>query len=132
MQHKLTRGHSLLLILLTELIAICLIASVRFINWQSTIILCLFNFLFASLTFYLNGNKHQKLGLLTIGNIIGLSWNFVFFHFCEVGTLLFGVTFDAAYRMLYPFLNLMWIVPFWSVGLSLLPKATTGELQLAS
>ncbi|MCW4011182.1 MAG: hypothetical protein NWF05_11305 [Candidatus Bathyarchaeota archaeon] len=115
-------SKTLLLILYIELIVICLFGAFRFINPQSTITLLMFNFLFASLTFQLKGSFHRKMGLLSAGNIVGLFWNFVFFCFSLEGTMLFGKTFVVAYTIIYPILNLLWVVPFWSLSLSFLPK----------
>jgi hypothetical protein len=99
--------------------------SYRFINLEATLSLLVFTFLFASLVFQLNGSLKRKLSLLTAGNLIGLFWNEVFYCFASAGTLNFGKTFDAAYTILYPILNLMWVVPFWSLSLSFLPKNNT-------
>jgi hypothetical protein len=115
-------GNSLVSVLSLEAIALCLIASFRFINIESTIMLLIFNFLFASLTFQLNGTLSRKLGMLILGNIIGLSWNFIFYFFEITGTIQFGKTFDAFYTLFNPLLNLMWIVSFWSLCLAALPN----------
>jgi len=58
--------------LFVEAIILCLIVSYRFVNLQSTATLLIFNALFVSLTFQLNGKFNRKLGLLALGNIIGL------------------------------------------------------------
>jgi hypothetical protein len=105
-----------------ELILLMLIASLSFINVQSTITLLIFNFLFSSIIFQLRGSVIRKLGLLTIGNTLGLFWNFVFLYFSLAGASIFGKTFDAFYIIIFPVLNLLWIVPFWSLSLGLLPK----------
>jgi hypothetical protein len=124
------RGKRLFLFFMLELIALCLVASFRFINIESTVTLLMFNFLFASLTFQLSGSINRKLGLLTVGNMIGLFWNLVFFYFSSEGTLVFGKTFDAVYTIIYPILNLMWVVPFWSLSLGALPKMQTANSDL--
>ncbi len=115
-------GKRLFLFSLLELIGLCLFASFHFINSESTLTLLMFNFLFATLTFQLNGSISRKLGLLAGGNVVGLFWNLVFFYFSSAGTLIFGKTFDAVYTIIYPILNLMWVVPFWSLSLGFLPK----------
>ncbi len=114
--------NCLFLLFLLQLITLCLIASISFISLESTITLFIFDFLFASLTFQLNGTMSRKLGLLAIGNFVGLFWNFVFFNFYSVGAFYFGEFFGAFYTITYPILNLMWIVPFWSLSLSVFPK----------
>lgn len=112
----------LLVLFFLQLIVLSLMASYRFISFESTITLAIFNFLFASLIFQLNGTTSRKLGLLAAGNFVGLFWNFVFLYFSFAGTTYFGNVFNAFYIIIYPFLNLMWIVPFWALSLSALPR----------
>ncbi len=103
-------------------IALCLIASFRFINIESTVTLLIFNLLFLSFIFQLNGPLNRKLGMLSLGNIIGLFWNFFLYFFAMVGIMVFGEIFNVLYAVFYPFLNFMWIVSFWSLSLSVLPN----------
>jgi hypothetical protein len=105
-----------------EAIALCLITSFRFINIESTAALLIFNLLFLSLTFQLNGALNRKLGILALGNIAGLFWNFVLYYFAIAGVTFFGESFNVSYAVFYPFLNFMWIVSFWSLSLTILPK----------
>ncbi len=112
----------LVILVQLETIVLCLVASFRFINLQSTVILSLFLAFFASLMYYLNGSVVRKLSILTIGSALGLFWSLAFYHFAAVGASVFGEPFEAFYVMISPFLNLMWIVPFWSYSLSALPK----------
>jgi hypothetical protein len=107
---------------MVEYTVLCLVASFRFINIQSTLTLLLFSFLFISLTFQLNGTLSMKLSMLTLGNFVGFFWNLVFCRFAGVGVSYFGDLFNVFYVIIYPFLNLMWIVPFWSLSLGFLPK----------
>jgi hypothetical protein len=60
--------------------------------------------------------------MLTAGNIVGLFWNLIFYYLSLAGYDYFGVAFNAFYTLIYPILNLMWIVPFWSLSLGFLPK----------
>jgi hypothetical protein len=106
-----------------EAIALCLIASFRFINIEATVTLLIFNLLFLSLTLQLNGALNRKIGILALGNVIGLLWNSVLHFFAIAGVTFFGETFDVFYAVLYPFLNFMWIVSFWSLGLAFLPNS---------
>jgi hypothetical protein len=55
-----------------EAIALCLIVSFRFINIEATATLLIFNLLFLSLTFQLDGTLNRKLGMLALGNVIGV------------------------------------------------------------
>lgn len=105
-----------------EVIALCVIASFRFISAESAVTLLFFNFIFISLTFLLNGTLNKKLGMLTLGNIIGLFWNFVLYFFTITGIMYFGEGFNVFYAIFRPFLNFMWIISFWSLSLAALPK----------
>jgi len=109
--------------LFLEAIALCLIASFRFINIESTATLLIFNLLFLSLTFQLNGTLNRKLGMLALGNVIGLFWNSVLHFFAVAGVTFFGEAFNVFYVVLYPLLNFMWIVSFWSLSLAFLPNS---------
>jgi hypothetical protein len=124
------RGKQLALFFILQLIVLCLIASFQFVNLESTITLLIFNFLFASLTFQLEGTIFRKLGMLVIGNFVGLFWNLVFHYFAIAGSQYLGGPFDALYTILYPILNLMWVVPFWSLSLSVLPKTQTANAEV--
>ena len=115
-------ANRLVLVLFSEVIALCLIVSFRFVNIETVIILLIFNFLFTSLIFQLNGTLNRKLGMLALGNIIGLFWNFIFHSFAVVGVAYFGEIFGSFYTIFYPLLNLMWIVSFWSLSLAALPN----------
>lgn len=108
--------------LFLEAIVLCLIVSFRFINIESTVTLLIFNLLFFSLTFQLNGALNRKLGMLALGNIIGLFWNFLLYFFAIAGVMFFGEIFNVFYAVFYPLLNFMWIVSFWSLSLSVLPN----------
>ena len=112
----------LVLGLFLEAIALCLIASFRFINIEATATLLIFNLFFFSLTVHLNGTLNRKLGVLALGNIMGLFWNFVLYYFAIAGVTFFGEPFNVFYAVSYPFLNFMWIVSFWSLSLTVLPK----------
>jgi hypothetical protein len=111
------------LILMVESIAVLLVASLLFLNVQSTVTLCLFNVLFGSIISQLYGSAIRKVALLVAGNFMGFFWNLVFLYFFSAGIQVLGGDFDAAYTIIYPLLNLMWVVPFWAVSLGFLPKA---------
>jgi hypothetical protein len=107
----------------SEAIVLCLIVSFRLINLQSTITLLIFDLLFLSLIFQLSDSLFKKIFLLTAGNVVGLFWNLIFYYFSLAGYDHFGMVFNAFYTLIYPILNLMWIVPFWSLSLGLLPNS---------
>ncbi len=115
-------NNRLVLLLFLETIALCLIASFRFINIQATATLLIFNGLFIGITFQLNGKFVRKLGVLALGNIFGLFWSYVFYFFVNAGTAYFGGIFVAFCAVFSPFLNFMWIVSFWSLSLAAFPN----------
>jgi hypothetical protein len=115
-------GKAILFIFLLGVIAFCPIASFRFIEIESTIILLIFSFLFGSIIFQLNGTAQRKIGLLAAGNLLGLFWNLVFYNFAAAGTLVFGKIFDTFYIIAFPFLNMLWIVSFWSLSMAYFSK----------
>jgi len=102
---------------------ICLATSFLFVNMESTVTLIVFNLLFASLIFPLNGTLPQKTFLLLVGNFVGLCWNYIFNLFAYVGALYFDGFFKTFYVFLGPFLNLVWVVSFWSISLTVLSKS---------
>jgi hypothetical protein len=120
----------LVLGLFVETIALCLIISFSFINIASTATLLIFNLLFLSLTIQLNGTLNRKLGILALGNTIGLFWNFVLHYFAIGGVTFFGEPFKFFYAVSYPFLNFMWIVSFWSLSLAFLPKPKNTQAEV--
>jgi hypothetical protein len=89
---------------------------------ESCITLTVFNLFFISLFFKLSGSLTRKAAILTCGNMLGLLWNYVFQNVAAKGSGIFGVSFDVFFSIIYPLLTLTWIVPFWSLSLSILPK----------
>ncbi len=87
-----------------------------YINTESAFMVSIFNFLFISLIFPLNGTLTRKLCMLLMGNIIGLLWNNLISLLAVTVSNYFGKFFDAFYIILNPFLNLIWIVSFWSIS----------------
>lgn len=121
--------NCLIMALFFEIIVLCLLISFRFVNPESTGILLIFNLLFITLTIYLRGSLNRKLGVLTLGNIIGVLWNAIFQALAIAGTGSFGQIFSSLYLVLFPFLNSLWLVSFWSLSLTILqnPKQETGR-----
>jgi hypothetical protein len=121
----------LVLGLFVETIILCLITTFRFTNIESTATLLVFNLLFFSLTFQLNGALNIKMGMLALGNITGLLWNVVLYYFAASGVAFFGEPFNVFYAVSYPFLNFIWIVAFWSLSLTVFPKlkSTVAEVN---
>ncbi len=115
-----------------EAIILCLAASYFLIkneysaaNIQSTAALVIFNVLFITLMFQLRGSLNRKLGLLTLGNLLGLCWNSTFNSFDVAGTVFFGTNFTFLYMIFFPFLSSVWIISFWSLSLTILNLTTS-------
>jgi len=100
-----------------------MLLSSSFIGNESAFMLIIFNFLFILLTFPLGGKLTMKLLMLLIGNIIGLLWNSLFSSFTHILAYHFGEIFSNLYIITNPFLNLVWIVSFWSITLTALAKS---------
>ena len=113
--------------LFAVVIILCFIASFLLINIESTVMLLIFNVLFISLAFQLNGAFNRKLCLLAAGNIIGLCWNFILFSFAITGTVFFGKIFNILYTVFFPFLCSLWIVAFWSLSLTVLHRESASQ-----
>jgi len=122
--------NRLVLGLSIEAITLCLILSFTLINIAATITLSIFNLFFLSLIIHLNGTLNKKIGILAVGNITGLLWNFVLHYFAIAGNTFFGNPFNLAYKVSYPFLNFMWVVAFWSLSLTVLSKPTSNQTKV--
>jgi len=111
-------------------IAFCVFLSFLLINEGATVMLVVFNLLFASLILPLNGTSTRKAYLLLIGNFIGLFWNYLFSLLAYVGIFYLGEYFKALYIILSPFANLVWIVSFWSMSLANLSNSKNRKLGI--
>lgn len=102
------------------------------INKEIVFTLIMFNFLFISLTFPLNGTLQRKIGMLLIGNIICLFWTHIFSLFAATVCSYFGGFYNALFMILSPFLNLIWIVSFWSISLASLTSSKNRKSRTKS
>ncbi len=114
--------HLLINILLALLVTVCLVLAYRHLNIESCITLTIFNFFFISIFYQLNGSLTRKAVILACGNVFGLVWNYVFQNVSHTGSIIFGISFNVFFSVVYPLLTLTWIVPFWSLSLSNLPS----------
>ena len=106
-----------------DVISVCLIVSYGIIDpvlRRSTITLIIFNILLFPIFFQLGGNTFKKIFMITLGNLVGLFSNIIFYYFSSFGGFHFGTTFDSFYSWIYPFFNLIWIVLFWALSLGFL------------
>jgi hypothetical protein len=114
--------EALTVVLLAIAVSITVLVSYQFINIESTTVLALFNVLFVSLIFQLKNTLIKKSFVLMLGNFLGLFCNKIFYEFQLAGLNLFQKSFDTIFVLFFPFLNLIWIVPFWSFSLSFLTE----------
>jgi len=106
-----------------------IILSFYLVNSEAALILMIFDFLFVSLVFPLDGSFAKKIMLLLIGNVIGLLWNSVFSSFSYVAACYFGEFLNVLFVILNPLLNLIWVVSFWSISLSVLASSKTVKVN---
>jgi len=111
-------------------IASYMLLSSSFVSNESVYMLIIFNFLFVSLTFPLDGTLTRKLSMLLIGNIIGLFWNYLFSLFAYTVAYYLGDFFNTVYIILSPFVNFIWIVSFWSISLTALTNSKDEKQRL--
>ncbi|MFZ0965293.1 MAG: hypothetical protein WAN82_01530 [Candidatus Bathyarchaeia archaeon] len=111
-------------------IASYMLLSSSFVSSESVYMLIIFNFLFVSLTFPLDGTLTRKISMLLIGNIIGLFWNYLFSLFAYTVAYYLGEFFNTLYIILSPLVNLIWIVSFWSISLTALANSKDKKLGL--
>lgn len=115
--------HSILGFFAGIIVTYIIILSFYLVNNQAALMLMIFDFLFVSLVFPLDGSFVKKIGLLLIGNVIGLLWNSVFSSFSYVAACYFGEFLNVLFAILNPLLNLIWVVSFWSISLSVLASS---------
>jgi len=119
--------HSILGFFAGVIVTYIIILSFYCVNNEAALILMVFDFLFVSLVFPLDGTFVKKISLLLIGNVIGLLWNTVFSSFAYVAACYFGEFLNILYILLNPLLNLIWVVSFWSISLSVLASSKTAR-----
>jgi len=90
---------------------------------ESAPMLIIFNFLFVSLIFPLNGPLKTKTSMLLMGNLIGLFWNNLSYLLANVSISYLGEAFNTLHIILNPLANLIWIVSFWSLSLAILANS---------
>lgn len=113
---------------------LCLLITFDITRPTPFIILVSFNILFLSIFFQLEENLTKKIAILSAGNLLGTSFNFLFTTFSTIATRQIGTSVETLFSLAYPILTLLWIVPFWSLSLSSLPKPqnSKGAAQFAN
>ena len=90
---------------------------------ESVSMLVIFNFIFVALTFPLKGTLKKKLLMLLTGNILGFLWNKFFSLFTITTAHYLGSVSNTLWLLFNPLLNLLWIVSFWSLSLTILASS---------
>jgi hypothetical protein len=114
--------YYLLLSLLVLIILLCNFLSYRSQDTRYFLTIILFNILLITLFFQLYSKLIKKIITLACGNVICLIWSIFFQNISNTGYHLFGNSFSVFYNIIYPILTMIWVVPFWSLSLSFLPK----------
>lgn len=84
----------------------------------------IFSLLFVLLTFPLKGPLWCKVAWLGLGNVVGLAWNLIRLFLLVVAAYYLGAgAFKVVDFVTGPAIDFLWIVPVWSLGLSLLASA---------
>ena len=88
---------------------------------RALVSITIFNFLFVFLLFPLEGPLFRKLYLLVAGNIVGLVWYFIMSSFGAASVFYLGTdTLEIIIAVIWPIIDLIWIVSVWSLSLSML------------
>jgi hypothetical protein len=120
--------HLLLGFSIVVVISYMLLSS-SIISNESVYMLIIFNCLFVSLTFPLDGALSRKIFMLLIGNIVGFLWNYLFSLFAYTVSYYLGEFVNTLYIISSPFVNLIWIVSFWSMSLTALTTSKDEKLR---
>lgn len=113
-----TLEGSMLIMRLRDETDLCIVMA-----WQRSGLLSImiFSSLFVLLTFPLKGPLWCKIVWLGLGNVVGLAWNFVRLLLMVIATYYLGAgAFKVIDFITGPVIDFIWIVPIWSLGLSLL------------
>jgi hypothetical protein len=120
--------NGLLAILCGVVMFVCIAVSYRWLlGYESVALTLLLNFFFITIFSQLNGVLSTKILMLITGNILGVALNLLFYAFADNIHMVTGLQTSAVLTVIFPILNLIWIIPFWSLSLSLLSNRTLTE-----
>lgn len=114
--------RDLLLGLLMGAVAFCVFLLFPYASMESAVMLATFNLLYVFFVFPLRGKLMKKAFMLIAGNGIGFAWNSALLVAASSMAEVLGDVFNTFYLMLSPFLNLIWIVSYWSLSLTFLSE----------
>lgn len=99
-------------------------------TWQRSgfLSITIFGLLFVFLAFPLRGALWCKVVWLLFGVFVGLAWNLVRWSLLLLAVYYMGASaFNVLAFLTGPVLDFLWIVPVWSVGLSMLASVKRDE-----
>lgn len=89
-----------------------------------------FNAIFIFLIFPFNGPLPYKILLAGVGNVVGLVWEYFLGYLAANTCHYLGNVYGVLYFIVSPFLELLWIVSMWALGLSVLASKKESEKEV--
>ena len=89
-----------------------------------------FNAIFIFLIFPLDGSLVHKISLASVGNMVGLVWEYFLGYLAANTCYYLGENYGGLYFVASPFLELLWIVSMWALGLSVLASKKKSKKEL--
>jgi len=118
---------------MTELLSLSRIADLSLtLTWQRSGLfsIIIFGLLFVSLAFPLKGPLWLKIAWLEFGSFVGLAWSFIRLFTVALVAYYFGAgAFALAEFITSPMFDFLWVIPVWSLGLSLVVSAKRKTLH---
>jgi len=93
----------------------CIFLLFQYLSIEDTVVLTAFNVVFVSMTFPLNGSLAVKIAMLLGCEVVGSLWIRIFSLLASRNEGIAG-----AFYFLSPFVNLGWVITFYSVTLTVL------------
>jgi hypothetical protein len=100
----------------------CIFLLFQYLSIEDTVVLTAFNVVFVSMTFPLNGSLAVKATMLLGCEVVGSLWIRIFSLLASRNEGIAG-----AFLFLSPFVNLGWVITFYSVTLAVLANIGRGD-----
>jgi hypothetical protein len=102
------------------------------LTWQSSGLLSIviFCLLFVTFAFPLKGSLLRKIAFLEFGSFVGLLWCVVRLSFSVLLIHDFGEKAAVLTGLVSPFVDFLWVVPIWALGLSAIISSGKQETTL--
>jgi hypothetical protein len=100
----------------------CIFLLFQYLSIEDTVVLTAFNVVFVSMTFTLNGSLAVKATMLLGCEVVGSLWIRIFSLLASRNEGIAG-----AFLFLSPFVNLGWVITFYSVTLTVLANIGRGD-----